>query len=205
MPGERAGAVAGIVLAAGASTRMGENKLLFELDGEPLVRRAVRRAVTAGLDPVIAVLGHEADRVRRELDDLAPGCRIVVNADYASGVNGSLKTGMAALPATAAAVVVLLADMPFVTSEMVATLVARYRATTAPLVISDYEGVHAPPNLYDRALFPELRTMEGEGCGKVVVRRHSAEAVAVAWPAVALTDLDVPEDYERVRSGLATG
>lgn len=205
MPVERTGTVAGVVLAAGSSTRMGKNKLLFDLDGEPVVRRAVRRAVAAGLDPVITVLGHEAERVRRELDDLAPCCRIVVNPDYARGVNSSLKAGIAALPATAAAAVVLLADMPFVTAEMIATLVARYRASTAPLVISDYEGVNAPPMLYDRALFHELQAMEGEGCGKQVVRRHRTEAVVVDWPAAALTDLDVPSDYERVRSLLAAG
>ncbi len=205
MPVERTGTVAGVVLAAGSSSRMGKNKLLFDLDGEPVVRRAVCRAAAAGLDPVIAVLGHEAELVRRELDGLAPPCRIVVNPDYTRGINSSLKAGIVALPASASAAVVLLADMPFVTPEMIATLVARYRATGAPLVISDYDGVNAPPMLYDRALFPELQTMEGEGCGKVVVRRHRTEAVVVAWPAIALTDLDVPGDYERVRSGLAAG
>jgi molybdenum cofactor cytidylyltransferase len=205
MATERVGAVAGVVLAAGTSTRMGENKLLFDLEGEPVVRRAVSRALAAGLDPVIAVLGHEAARVQRELDDLAPHCRIVVNPEYARGINRSLKTGIAALPPEAAAVVVMLADMPFVTSEMIAALVSRYRATTAPLVISDYDGVNAPPMLYDRALFPEFQAMEGEGCGKVVIRRHRAEAEVIAWPATALTDLDVPGDYERVRAALGKG
>ena len=201
MPAERTGTVAGVLLAAGTSTRMGENKLLFQLEGEPVVRRAVGRATAAGLDPVIVVLGHEADRVRGELTGLA--CRTVVNPDYAGGINGSLKAGIAALPATAAAAVVLLADMPLVTTEMIATLVDRYRASTAPLVISAYDGVNAPPMLYHRALFPELLEMEGEGCGKQVVRRHRAEAAVVRWPAAALTDLDVPDDYERVRALLA--
>jgi molybdenum cofactor cytidylyltransferase len=200
MPAERTGKVAGVVLAAGSSTRMGKNKLLFDLDGEPVVRRAVHRATTAGLDPVIVVLGYEAELVRRELGGLDPPCHIVVNSDYELGINSSLKTGIAALPATAVAVVVMLADMPLVTAEMIATLVTRYRASYAPLVISDYEGVNAPPMLYDRVLFEELRVMEGEGCGRQVVRRHRTSAVVVAWPVAALTDLDVPADYERVRS-----
>lgn len=204
MPADRSGSVAGVVLAAGSSIRMGKNKLLFDLDGEPLVRRAVRRAAAGGLDPVIAVLGYEAELVRRELDGLDPPCRIVVNPDYERGINSSLKTGIAALPATTIAAVVMLADMPLVTAEMIATLVTRYRASEAPLVISDYEGVNAPPMLYDRALFEELRVMEGEGCGRQVVRRHQASAVVVAWPVAALTDLDVPGDYELVRS-LAAG
>lgn len=202
---ERTGPVAGIVLAAGSSTRMGKNKLLFDLDGESLVRSAVRRAAAAGLDPVIAVLGHEVERVQRELDGLTPPCLIVVNPDYARGINFSLKAGIAAVPATAAAAVVILADMPFVTAEMIGTLVTRYRESEAPLVISDYEGVNAPPMLYDRVLFEELRAMEGEGCGKQVVRRHRSEAVVVGWPAAALTDLDAPSDYEQLRSQLAAG
>ncbi|MBI4503654.1 MAG: nucleotidyltransferase family protein [Gemmatimonadetes bacterium] len=203
MPGERTGPVAGVVLAAGTSTRMGENKLLFELEGEPAVRRAVARATAAALDPVIVVLGHEADRILPALAGL--GCRSVLNPDYARGINSSLKCGIAALPTAAVAAVVLLADMPFVTAEMIATLVKRYRATTAPLVISDYAGVNAPPMLYDRTLLGELQAMEGEGCGKQVVKRHRTEASVVAWPASALADFDLPEDYQRMRALLPAG
>jgi molybdenum cofactor cytidylyltransferase len=86
---------------------------------------------------------------------------------------------------------------------MIRTLVQRYRAGTAPLVISDYAGVPAPPMLYDRSLFPELETVEGEGCGRQVVRRHRHEAVAVSWPREALADVDVPEDYERAKAAIA--
>ena len=204
MPVERTGPVAGVVLAAGSSTRMGKNKLLFDIDGEPVVSRAVRSAMGAGLDPVIVVLGYEAERVRRELENLDAPHRIVVNSDYERGINSSLKTGIAAVPATAVGAVVMLADMPLVTAEMSATLVTRYRSSDAPLVISDYDGVNAPPMLYDRVLFEELRVMEGEGCGRQVVRRHQASAVVVPWPVVALTDLDVPGDYDVIRS-LATG
>jgi molybdenum cofactor cytidylyltransferase len=204
MPTDNAGGVAGVLLAGGPSSRMGKNKLLLHIDGETLVRAAARRGISAGLDPVIVVLGHEAERVERELDDLGPACRTVVNADYMRGINSSLKTGIAALPTTVDAVVVMLADMPFVTSEMISSLVQRYRAKRAPLVISDYEGVSAPPMLYDRALFPELQTMEGEGCGKVVVRRHRTEAEVLAWPADALADLDVPADYETTSARISS-
>jgi molybdenum cofactor cytidylyltransferase len=195
---ERSGPVAAIVLAAGGSARMGRNKLLFLLSGETVLRRAVRRAIAAGFDPVIVVLGHEADRAQGELDGL--GCQTVVNPDWEQGINHSLRTGLAALPAETTAAVVMLADMPLVTTEMLRTLVERWRDGAAPLVISDYEGVNAPPMLYGRALFPELLAMEGEGCGKQVVRRHREEAAVVAWPAAALADLDLPEDYERVQA-----
>ena len=200
MQSERSGAVAGVVLAAGSSTRMGRNKLFFELDGETLLRRVVRRAIDAGLDSAIVVVGHEAERARTELEGLS--CTPVDNPDHAQGINRSLRTGISHVPEHARAAVVMLADMPFVTSDMVAALVARYRESTAPLVISAYGDVNAPPMLYDRALFPELRQMAGEGCGRQVVRRHRHEAVAVSWPTAALQDIDVPEDYERIKAEL---
>ena len=200
MSSERSGAVAGVVLAAGSSTRMGRNKLFFELDGETLLRRAVRHALDGGLDPVIVVVGHEAERARAELAELA--CTPVDNPDHALGINRSLRTGISHVPERARAAVVMLADMPFVTSAMVASLLTHYRESTAPLVISAYGDVNAPPMLYDRALFSELQQMSGEGCGRQVVKRHRHEAVAVSWPEAALQDIDVPEDYERIRAEL---
>jgi molybdenum cofactor cytidylyltransferase len=196
MPAEAGGPVAAVVLAAGASTRFGRNKLLLKLSGESLVRRAAKAALEAGLDPVVVVLGHDAGRVRGELGGLA--VRIVVNPDHARGMNTSLRAGVAALPNECSAAVVHLADMPHVGAAMLARLVATFAETGAPLVASDYGGVHAPPTLYARALFPELGGAEGDGCGKRVVRRHEAEAVRVPWPAETLADVDREEDWERV-------
>lgn len=199
MSGERTGSIAGVVLAAGASTRLGRNKLFIEIAGETLLRRAVRHASAAGLDPVFVVLGHEAELAREALADL----RVVpiLNADYLRGVNTSLRAGItAASQSPSIAAVVILADMPFVTDSMIATLVDRYRAGDAPLIVSDYGGVNAPPMLYDRSLFHELVSMEGEGCGRQVVKRHRDEAITVSWPSDALADIDVPDDVERIKA-----
>lgn len=204
MLADRVPRIAGIVLAAGTSSRMGRNKLLLQFDGESLLRGSVRRAIAAGLDPVIVVLGHEADRTRQELDGLP--CTAVVNRDYAQGgVHLSLRTGIAALPETADATVVMLADMPFVTTDMLATLMRQFRGGAAPLVVSQYGDVQAPPTLYARPLFAELASAEGPGCGKAVVRRHREEAAVVAWPAERLDDVDVPDDYDRAKSRTPVG
>ena len=202
MPTERAH-VAAVVLAAGSSTRMGRNKLLLDLGGETLVRRAVRAAVGAGVDEVVVVLGHEEPRVRAELAGLP--CTFVVNPDHAQGAGTSVRTGVRQVAAGADALVVVLADMPYVTAEMIATLVKRYRDTGAPLVVSHYGDVQAPPTLYDRALFEELLQIPGERCAKQVVGRHESEAVVVPWPESALRDIDVPADYEGARAQLAGG
>jgi molybdenum cofactor cytidylyltransferase len=198
MPSRREGPIAGILLAAGTSSRMGSNKLLFPLEGETVLRRAARRALAGGLSPLIVVLGHESDKAAKEIEDLP--CQWALNPLYQEGINSSVKAGILAVPREARGALVMLADMPFVTSEMIAAMIERYRASEAPLVISDYAGVNAPPMLYDRSLFTELLTMTGEGCGRQVVRRHRDEAEVLAWPESALADLDVPEDYERVKA-----
>jgi molybdenum cofactor cytidylyltransferase len=192
--------IAAVVLAAGTSSRMGQNKLLLELGGQSLVRRAVRAAALGGLDPVIVVLGHQAERVRAELDGLP--CVPLTNPDYGAGVRSSLQAGVTRAAAEAGALVVVLADMPFVTAEMIAALIRRYREERPPLVASHYGEVQAPPTLYDRSLFDELLTIPGERCAKMVVRRHRDRAAVVAWPEAALRDIDVPEDYEGARAEL---
>lgn len=200
---ERAGGVAGIVLAAGASQRMGRNKLFLEVEGETLLRRAVGRAGSAGLSPVLVVLGYQAERALREVAGMS--CQPILNPDYARGINVSLRAGIAAVPQQARAAVVVLGDMPFVTSEMLATLVERFQESGAPLVVSEYAGVQAPPTLFDRALLDEFLGMEVDACAKRLVKRHLGAALVVRWPGETLTDLDHPADYDRVKALTAAG
>ena len=203
MPSAERPIVAAVVLAAGSSTRMGRNKLLLDLGGEAVVRRSVRAAVEAGVDRVVVVLGHEAEGVGAALAGLSHVA--VMNPDHAQGVGTSLHLGVAQAATEARAIVVVLADMPFVTADMIRTVVERYRATGAPLVVSRYGEVEAPPVLYDRALFAELLSVPGERCAKQVRSRHRHEAEVVAWPEEALRDIDVALDYERARARLGGG
>lgn len=201
--------VAAIVLAAGSSSRMGANKLLLEVDGEALVRRAVRAAVQSGVGRVVVVLGHEEARVRAALEGLP--CTMVVNPDHAKGQGTSLRAGVRQVSIDADAVVFVLADMPFVSAAMIRGVVDRHQATRAPVVVSQYgevqpntpsvAAVHAPPTLFARALFAELLAVGDDQGAKDVARRHQREAEVVAWPAEASRDLDVPADYDAVRRG----
>jgi molybdenum cofactor cytidylyltransferase len=189
--------VAGVVLAAGLSSRMGRNKLLLDLAGKSVVRRAAEKALAAELAPVLVVVGHERERVEAELRGLP--CLPVVNPDYESGMNSSLRTGIAAVPDDCAGALVLLADMPLVTTNMLRALCDAFAEGDAPLVISTFDEVVAPPILYGRALFPELHALSADACGKRVVKQHRAEALELSWPVAALADLDLPADVERVR------
>ena len=180
---------------------MGRNKLLLELHGESVLQRAVKSAAAAELDPIIVVLGHEREQAEKEFADLS--CVLAYNAEHEAGTHISIRVGIEQVPERAAAVVVMLADMPLVTAEMLRELVRCYRRGEARLVVSRYGGeINAPPTLYDRALFPELRVMTRR-CAKEVIQRHRETALHVDWPESALADLDRIEDYEQVVSRLA--
>ena len=189
-------AIAGVILAAGASRRMGTNKMLLPVEGEPMVRRTVRAALDAGLAPVVVVLGHEPERVRQALEGLR--CTFVESDDHTGPTSASLHAGLRALESDTDAAVVLLGDMVRVTSPMIAALADSARSGTAPLEVSRYGDVLAPPLLFRRVLWPELLAWTGEGCGKAVVRAHEAEAAIHDWPAAALKDVDTTSDYEEL-------
>ncbi|HYV99330.1 MAG TPA: nucleotidyltransferase family protein [Gemmatimonadaceae bacterium] len=192
---ERAG-VAGIVLAAGLSSRMGSNKMLLELDGESLIARAARRAIHARLNPVIVVVGHEADRARGALAGVH--CVVVENPDFRSPSSASMHRGLDAVPAESAGAVALLGDMVHVSADMIRAVAEAAGTSGAPLVVSHYGDVTAPPIYFARALFEELRAWTGEGCGKPVVRAHIHEAHIVDWPEASLADVDTPADWDRL-------
>jgi molybdenum cofactor cytidylyltransferase len=192
---ERDGRIAGVVLAAGSSSRLGANKLLWRLDSEPLVRRAARQAVEAGLSPVIIVLGHEAERVTAALAGLA--VETVVNSGYRAGMHGSMQSGIEHIPGDCTAAVVLLGDMPLVTAGMIQMLAERFRRGTEPLVLSLYGEVQAPPTLYARALFPALGGA-GVGGGREVVLAYRSEAAEIRWHEALLADVERPEDAVRL-------
>ncbi len=192
--------VAGVVLAAGASRRMGpgRNKMLLELEGEPLVRRAVRRALTAGLSPVVVVLGHEADRARAVLADLP--VEIALNPNFTGPTSTSLHAGLDLLGQDVDAAVVLLGDMVHVGEAALAELVTGACTNDAPLIVSRYGDVTAPPLLFRRALFAELLAWTGEGCGKTVVKAHSHEALYVDRGPEMLADVDTPADFQKAQN-----
>lgn len=193
--------VAAVILAAGASSRMGVNKMLLHVDGVPMVRRAVLRATAAGLAPVIVVVGRDEDDVRAALGDVV--CTVVRNPDFTGPTSGSLHIALRAMPEDVEATMILLADMVHVTTDMMQAIVQAAQAHDAPLSVSEYGDVLAPPLLFRRALWPELLAWHGEGCGKAVVKAHRAEAVMHAWPPDALRDVDTPEDYHALTAAAA--
>jgi molybdenum cofactor cytidylyltransferase len=191
-----------LVLAAGRSARMGEDKLLLDVGGAPLLRRAARAALDAAVGPVLVVLAAGAARARAEVAGL--GCSVVPNPDPDRGMNSSLACGVAAVPDRAEALVVVLADMPLVTAPMLVAVAERFRATGAPIVASRYGEVLAPPVLYGRRLFGDLAAGgAGDGRGRELVRAAGAGLALCDWPADALVDVDDPASLAAARARLA--
>lgn len=189
--------IGAVVLAAGASRRMGTNKLLLPVDGEPMVRRTVRRVIDAGCSPVVVVTGHEPLRVQEALVGL--DVSYATSPDPTGPTSASLHAGLQVLPLDADAALVMLSDMVHVTTPMLRALIEGASSGSEPLGVSRYGDVLAPPLVFRRALWPELLAWHGEGCGKAVVRAHQAEARMHDWPVEALQDVDTPEDYAEVR------
>ena len=188
--------VAVVVLAAGASSRMGQPKLLLPLAGEPLLRRAAARALASGASSVTVVVPPAAPDWREAVDDLAVA---VVEAPTLGGpVSGSLHAAIDAIDKEADAVLVVLADMVGVTAAMMSAVIAAGGSAPCRLVGSSYGDVVAPPLLIPARHFAELRSKSGDGIGRALFTAHAAEALCVDWPAAALHDIDTPEDYQAV-------
>ena len=188
------GRVAGVVLAAGGSSRLGEPKQLIEWRGHPLVWHAVRAA--DDLDPVAVVMGEAVRDIRSVLKK--ESITLVENADWETGQSSSVRAGLESISKGSEAAVFLLADMPFVNSDLVSALVQRHRQTLASVVAPLAGGRRANPVLFDRGTFPDLQALEGDHGGSAIFSRFDRELVE--WDDRVLLDLDTPEDLDRLRS-----
>jgi molybdenum cofactor cytidylyltransferase len=189
-----------VVLAAGASTRMGTQKLLLPFGGEPLIRRTVRQVSDAGFDEVLVVLGHAHERTMAALDGLA--VRYAINAHYQHGMGSSFRTAIEHLPASDAAMFAL-ADQPFVTTSEYRTLLDTYRLQTPAIVSVRYGDVMAPPHLFEKEFFPELAQLQHGA--RSLLQKYRDRTTVLQFDADLLMDIDTPEDYERAASRLSSG
>ena len=185
-----------LLLAAGESARMGQPKALLPWQGGTLLEFQVEQLLAGGIERVILVLGHEAERIRSALPGL-PRTTIVVNPGYATGKTSSVRAGMDAIPADAAAALVLSVDQPR-PAALTRRLRQAHETAGALITVPAFGGRHGHPTIFARALFPEMREVTEETQGLRAVRhRHRAEThvlqTAIRAP---LIDINTPEDYQ---------
>jgi len=191
--------VAAVVLAAGTATRLGEQKLVLELGGRPVVTWGVDAALGSAASQTVVVLGYEAERVRAALG--ARPVTVVVNQEYEAGMSTSLKAGVRALDPACEGAVFLLGDQPFVSSALIDRLIARFRVSGKGIVRPKVGDVPANPVLLGARLFAEVLSQHGDVGGREIVARHLDDVDLVEADDPRLTiDVDTRADYDVARS-----
>lgn len=182
--------IAAVILAAGAGRRMGGPKAQLRVEGDTLLRRATRVALEAGCAPVVAVVGE---------GDPGPGVegvQVLPNPQAAEGMASSLRTGLAALPLEAEAVLILTVDQVEVDTILLKRLLALAAADPTRPAACAYEGTLGVPAVLPRRLFPDLLALRGDRGAKAILLRE--QAAALPFPGGA-ADLDTPADLRRLR------
>ena len=199
--------IAGIILAAGGSTRFGQPKQLLNWKGQPFVRAVARTALDAGLSPIIVVTGANADQVSSALAGL--DIRIIQNVDWASGQGSSIRAGIASLVSSSripgsrqeqpGGAIFLLTDQPQITPSILRALVEKHAEALYPVVAPMVMDQRANPVLFDRTTFNDLMELSGDVGGRAIFHKHRVEYLP--WhDERLLLDVDTPEMYQRLVS-----
>jgi len=192
--------VAGVLLAAGTSSRFGEgNKLLATLNGESLVRHAARTLAEAAVEPLVAVVGADGDRVAAALDGL--GFSVVENPNYAAGQATSVRAGVHAVrdASDVAGAVFALGDMPLVASASVDALVAAYRGSEATALAAAFDGERGNPVLFDSQYFDVLADVDGDVGGRDILLSGDDSVLVETGDSGVRRDVDTRTDLDRMR------
>ncbi len=190
--------ISAVVLAAGASRRMGkQDKLFLSLNGKSVLRRSVENALKADVKDVLVVAGENFHRVNLELKQLH--VQVLLNRNHPLGISTSIITGVRALNPNTEAAVILLADQPNLQPQTINRLIETYRAGEHRIVVGRYHGIIGNPALFARDLFPELLQLYGDVGARSVLKRHSDALAVVDIPEEEALDVDTPEDLERLR------
>jgi len=187
-----------IILAAGASTRMGTPKQLLKYGQQSLIRHIVEVAIASVCHPIIVVLGAYAERIQLEIDSLP--VNIVENHLWDEGMSTSIRLGVETLNTInpdAEAVVIMLCDQPFVSPQLINQLVELHQTNHKLIVASEYSSTVGVPALFHHALFAQLTTLNGAAGAKQIIKNYAQEVLAIPFPQ-GLIDLDTPEDYEQL-------
>jgi molybdenum cofactor cytidylyltransferase len=191
-------AVAAVILAAGASSRLGRPKQLLMVRGKTLIARAVDTAIEAGCDPVVVVLGRDAEACKTALGDRPVVC--VENIDWATGMGSSLRVGVRtarSVAAEAESVCVLLADQPNVTSQTLRRLIETKARSDRPIAVASFAGTVGPPVIVSGPALERLMNWPNEQGAKALWLAEPNDVLRVECPE-AEADVDTEEDYARL-------
>ena len=196
--------IGAIILAAGASTRLGSPKQTIVYEGKTLLQHAADAAQGAGCKPVIIVLGAHADAVQSHLAHFrAIAAIIVYNNHWQQGMGTSIVAGVTALleaEPTIAAAIILVCDQPFANAALLHHLIAQYNQTGKGIAASTYAGTIGVPALFDRKYFDALMQLSGDEGAKKILLQHEEDVTLVPFEK-GVIDIDTIKDVEKFRMG----
>ncbi|WP_220494910.1 nucleotidyltransferase family protein [Lacibacter sediminis] len=187
-----------IILAAGASSRLGSPKQLLAYSGATLLQHSIDAAQSSDASSVLVVLGANADLIKSEIGHTA--ANVVVNPEWKEGMASTIRCGLQTLvemhPETEA-LIFMVADQPFVTAALLNNLMELNRNEQRSIVASKYGSTFGTPVLFTKRFFPELMELTGDVGAKSLVRKYMDEATFVSFPKGEI-DIDTVEDYKNL-------
>jgi len=195
--------IAGVVLAAGLSRRMGQAKLLMKVGGRAIIRYVVESVLAGGVDSVWVVTGPDVEPIEAALAGIE--MQIAVNPAPEEGQAGSVRTGIAALPPSVDAALIALGDQPLLAPSIIPALLAARRTSPKLIVAPRYRDGQGNPVVFKREIFPELLRLTGDQGARPIIQK---EPTRVEWVELDLPmppDVDTPDDYEKIRANLRAG
>jgi len=192
--------IAAIVLAAGTSERMGQNKLLLRLNDGTLLAGVLNAIAAAKIHKTVVVLGHKPEELIEVITPKRDVVQIVINRDYKQGMTSSFQKGLRPLLYVDAAFLVL-GDQPILDKHLLDVMVQRLAENRETLIVSPiYKGKKGHPVLFRRALFGEILDLDKTATIRDVIHRHAGKLLTVEAPEWTIMDMDTPEDYIRIRA-----
>ena len=184
-----------VLLAAGASSRLGKPKQLLPYEGTTLLQHAVQLAVDAALKPIVIVVGANANILNIEIEESQ--ANIVMNETWQEGMASSIRTGlqkMLELEPTVNSVIMMVCDQPYVTVQLLQNLIVQHNETGKLIIASNYKNNLGTPALFDTTIFSELMQLKGDTGAKKILNNHPEWVAAIDFP-MGEIDIDTEEDY----------
>jgi molybdenum cofactor cytidylyltransferase len=186
---------AGIILAAGGSSRYGKQKIMLPWQGEPVIRILAKTALASNISKVIVILGADAEPAANALQGLP--VHIVINPLWSQGQSESIRAGVSALPGNTGSAMFLLGDQPHLSVEVINSLITAHQKSLAAIIAPVVHGRRANPVLFDRITFPDLLRLEGDQGGRVLFDSYPLSLLPIEDESM-LIDIDTPDDYRRL-------
>lgn len=192
---------AGLILAAGNSSRFGGLKQLASVDGDPLLARVIRAALASSLDNTILVLGFEAEKIAGQLKDVLahPALSVVTNHAWSQGMATSLRAGMARIDRSFDAVMILLGDFPYLDARIIDLVLDAFRNADKGICLPVQEGQWGHPVCISSRYFDALMQVEGDQGAREIIRKNWSDVYQFPIQENgSFLDIDSKQDLERL-------